>query len=338
MQMKERSYTSTAYTKYRFGMNTQEKDDDIFEGAYTAEFWEYDARLGRRWNLDVVDNLSESLYSTFHNNPVHFADPNGDEPDPKKQQKSIRKYGRKFRRMQRRTGWNNNQVHAAMERRHNNKKWMWVGSDKNQIDNDNGDGHSRYYHAGDLYREQNPGVPVPAAPVAPPAPLPLLALGNFAIPGPSVALFGPVFQIPGSGNVNLTFRLTGAATDVGSFTVSQGNTNPPTRADLTNVINPTVAFTPLASPQVVNFNVNIRGGNFIYVQTTIVGAGGSIGAVVGNFIPPPPPPPPPPPVFRAMYSDVIFSKSVPHPNRLVRSTRKDLNEQRASPVRGRNRK
>ena len=39
---------------YRYGFNTQEKDDDVFIGAYTAEYWEYDSRLGRRWNLDPI--------------------------------------------------------------------------------------------------------------------------------------------------------------------------------------------------------------------------------------------------------------------------------------------
>ena len=36
---------------YRYGMNGQEKTDEIHNGHYTAEFWEYDSRLGRRWNL-----------------------------------------------------------------------------------------------------------------------------------------------------------------------------------------------------------------------------------------------------------------------------------------------
>jgi hypothetical protein len=39
---------------YRHGFNGQEKDPEIAEGIYTAEFWEYDSRLGRRWNVDPV--------------------------------------------------------------------------------------------------------------------------------------------------------------------------------------------------------------------------------------------------------------------------------------------
>ncbi len=63
---------------YRFGMNTQQKDDEIFVGAYTAEFWEYDSRLGRRWNLDPKPNDLESQYSTFLNNPICNIDIKGD--------------------------------------------------------------------------------------------------------------------------------------------------------------------------------------------------------------------------------------------------------------------
>ena len=43
------SVCSTWDKGYRYGFNTQEKDDDVFIGAYTAEYWEYDSRLGRRW-------------------------------------------------------------------------------------------------------------------------------------------------------------------------------------------------------------------------------------------------------------------------------------------------
>jgi hypothetical protein len=40
---------------YRYGFNTQEKEDEISGSAgthYSAEFWMYDTRTGRRWNLD----------------------------------------------------------------------------------------------------------------------------------------------------------------------------------------------------------------------------------------------------------------------------------------------
>jgi RHS repeat-associated protein len=66
--------------EYRYGFNGQEKDDEIYgEGnSYTAEFWQYDSRLGRRWNVDPVVKHWESSYATFANNPIFFIDPNGD--------------------------------------------------------------------------------------------------------------------------------------------------------------------------------------------------------------------------------------------------------------------
>ena len=68
-----------AGNEYRYGFQGQEKDDEIKgEGnSYTAEFWQYDSRLGRRWNIDPVVKEHESPYATFANNPIWFADPNG---------------------------------------------------------------------------------------------------------------------------------------------------------------------------------------------------------------------------------------------------------------------
>lgn len=64
-----------------FGFNGQEKDNEVAgEGnSYTAEFWHYDTRLGRRFNLDPVDQISISNYAAFRNNPIIFIDPLGDE-------------------------------------------------------------------------------------------------------------------------------------------------------------------------------------------------------------------------------------------------------------------
>ena len=68
---------------YRFGFNGMEKDDEVSgEGDdYTAEFWEYDARLGRRMNLDPIRFAFRSPYSCFANNPLVFADPSGLVPE-----------------------------------------------------------------------------------------------------------------------------------------------------------------------------------------------------------------------------------------------------------------
>jgi len=64
---------------YRFGFNSQEKDNEVYgEGnANTAQFWEYDTRLGRRWNMDPVDKPWIAPYHAFSNNPILFCDPNG---------------------------------------------------------------------------------------------------------------------------------------------------------------------------------------------------------------------------------------------------------------------
>ena len=66
--------------KYRFGFNTQEKTDEIsgIGNHTTAEFWEYDPRLARRWNLDPKPQKYISDYATFGNNPILFNDPFGD--------------------------------------------------------------------------------------------------------------------------------------------------------------------------------------------------------------------------------------------------------------------
>jgi hypothetical protein len=68
---------------YRWGFNGQEKVDEIagVGNHNTALFWEYDTRLGRRWNIDPVTDPSQSGYACFNNNPIAFNDVNGDDPD-----------------------------------------------------------------------------------------------------------------------------------------------------------------------------------------------------------------------------------------------------------------
>ncbi len=80
--MPGRIYSSTAY---KFGFNGQEKDDEVSGGGNTttAQYWEYDSRLGRRFNPDGLANQWESPYSCFHNNPITFADPSGLSGTPK---------------------------------------------------------------------------------------------------------------------------------------------------------------------------------------------------------------------------------------------------------------
>jgi len=76
--MPGRSYNANGY---RFGFNGQKKDDEVFNDpstSYTAEFWQYDSRIGRRWNLDPKPNPAISQYATFALNPILYNDMLGD--------------------------------------------------------------------------------------------------------------------------------------------------------------------------------------------------------------------------------------------------------------------
>jgi hypothetical protein len=70
------SFKEIKQANFLFSFNGQEKTDEIYgEGNLnTAEFWEYDTRLGRRWNIDPVVKPWESGYATFGNNPIWYSD------------------------------------------------------------------------------------------------------------------------------------------------------------------------------------------------------------------------------------------------------------------------
>lgn len=76
-QIAERSYDPVK-PLYRFGFNTQEKIFELNKDHYTAKFWEYDSRLGRRWNVDPKPQVGWSWYVTFNNNPILHTDWLGD--------------------------------------------------------------------------------------------------------------------------------------------------------------------------------------------------------------------------------------------------------------------
>jgi photosystem II stability/assembly factor-like uncharacterized protein len=90
MQMPGRSYSSG---DYRFGFNGMERVDEIsgVGNHYTAEYWEMDPRVLRRWNTDPVVKHWESPYAIFHNNPIFFTDPQGDDPPEKTKKHKIEK-------------------------------------------------------------------------------------------------------------------------------------------------------------------------------------------------------------------------------------------------------
>jgi hypothetical protein len=62
----------------KYGFNGQRRSTEISGFAQTAEFWEYNGDVGRRWNLDVKPTVGVSEYSTFGNNPISNIDILGD--------------------------------------------------------------------------------------------------------------------------------------------------------------------------------------------------------------------------------------------------------------------
>ena len=76
MGMPGRIYTSE--TGYRYSINGQEKTPEIALNTTTAEFWQYDAKVIRRWNVDPRPDAAISPYNCLANNPVWFSDPLGD--------------------------------------------------------------------------------------------------------------------------------------------------------------------------------------------------------------------------------------------------------------------
>ena len=76
--MPGRSFSANSY-RYG-GAGGQEMDNEIYGSAgtsYTAEYWQYDSRLMRRWNVDPMTYPWQSSYAAFNNNPIYFIDPLG---------------------------------------------------------------------------------------------------------------------------------------------------------------------------------------------------------------------------------------------------------------------
>jgi len=62
---------------YRYSINGQEKTPEIASNTTSAEYWQYDARIVRRWNVDPVPKDYESPYAAFGNSPIWLGDSNG---------------------------------------------------------------------------------------------------------------------------------------------------------------------------------------------------------------------------------------------------------------------
>jgi len=67
---------------YRYSINGQEKEPELNENITTALYWEYDSRIGRRWNVDPKPTVGVSDYATFFGNPIKFNDVLGDSTGP----------------------------------------------------------------------------------------------------------------------------------------------------------------------------------------------------------------------------------------------------------------
>jgi RHS repeat-associated protein len=85
MLINDRRFTSGG--AYRYGFNGQEKSTEVGSDDYTAQFWEYDSRIERRWNVDPITKAWESGYVCFDNNPVLEIDPQGLDGTPYKVKK-----------------------------------------------------------------------------------------------------------------------------------------------------------------------------------------------------------------------------------------------------------
>jgi hypothetical protein len=59
---------------YRYSHNGQEKENEIVEHILSAEHWMYDARLGRRWEMDPLSYEDQSPYLAFNGNPIYYSD------------------------------------------------------------------------------------------------------------------------------------------------------------------------------------------------------------------------------------------------------------------------
>jgi hypothetical protein len=77
MVLNDRQFSQLS-SNYRFGFNGQEKSTEIGANTSTAQFWEYDSRIARRWNTDPKPIVGISNYSAFSNNPILHMDALGD--------------------------------------------------------------------------------------------------------------------------------------------------------------------------------------------------------------------------------------------------------------------
>jgi RHS repeat-associated protein len=85
--------------QYRYSFNGQEREHEITGSPShsSAEYWMYDSRIARRWEIDPVFISELSPYSTYNLNPIRFNDPKGlsGEDAVRKASRSARRASRK---------------------------------------------------------------------------------------------------------------------------------------------------------------------------------------------------------------------------------------------------
>jgi hypothetical protein len=81
MALEQREWQLSGVEAYSFSFNTQMESPEILPGHTTAMYWEYDGRIGRRWELDPVVKEWESGYACLGGNPIGQVDIKGDKSE-----------------------------------------------------------------------------------------------------------------------------------------------------------------------------------------------------------------------------------------------------------------
>jgi hypothetical protein len=277
-----RKYTAIS-GGYRYSINGQESEKDLDDNITSAEYWFYDSRVGRRWNVDPVMKEAESPYLTFSGNPILYSDPDGDDPltDNPKEQRSINKYKRKYEKMQKKhKDWSQEKLFDEMDKKYKDKRWMWVLIDsKNDVGwdlNGNNSNYANYFHAGDLYRNSI-GYKYPEGEVTTESQE--LDRVSYTVMRDAEDRFLHIetYAIPRSAvGGSVTFTLS-SSVGTGAASVNQSNINLPTGREVSASFfeDNTVEIlatrpVPAGRPTTMTINpVNTRAGSFYHVVITL---------------------------------------------------------------------